>query len=216
MLSSTAFAQEMVAQVQRFCEEHRARLPAYSYVPCSTDAQRLRVMQSRFFNEIRAAEVLGAWLKGTPEHEVKAALAEAIHEEFEHAELLAAAMRNHGVDPYAYQPLPGQVAMFNAFESLSQTIERMAAFPLAGEGVASFMMEQALAAPGVPEWIKAPYRQIIEDESEHGNFPAAVIARYADTQAKQDLVRRAVAMSLMLRRQYFANLDRWVFEDQFY
>ena len=105
--------------------------------------------------------------------------------------------------------------MFNAFEALSQTIERMAAFPLAGEGVASFMMEQALAAPGVPEWIKAPYRQIIEDESEHGNFPAAVIARYADTQAKQDLCR-AVAMSLMLRRQYFANLDRWVFEDQFY
>jgi hypothetical protein len=216
MLSSTAFAQEMVAQVQRFCDEHLTTLPAYSYVPCSTDAQRLRVMQSRFFNEIRAAEVLGSWLKGTPEREVKAALAEAIHEEFEHAELLEAAMRAHGVDPYTYQPLPGQVAMFNAFESLSQTIERMAAFPLAGEGVASFMMEQALAAPGVPEWIKAPYRQIIEDESEHGNFPAAVIARYADTEEKQALVRRAVAMSLMLRRQYFANLDRWVFEDQFY
>ena len=78
------------------------------------------------------------------------------------------------------------------------------------------MMAQALATPDVPEWIKEPYRKIIEDESEHGNFPAAVIARYADTQAKQDLVRRAVAMSLMLRRQYFANLDRWVFEDQFY
>jgi hypothetical protein len=216
MLSSTAFAQEMVAQVQRFCDEHRGKLPAYSYVPCRTDAQRLRVMQSRFFNEIRAAEVLGSWLKGTPEREVKAALAEAIHEEFEHAELLEAAMRAHGVDPYTYEPLPGQVAMFNAFEALSQTIERMAAFPLAGEGVASFMMEQALAAPGVPEWIKAPYRRIIEDESEHGNFPAAVIARYADTEEKQALVRRAVAMSLMLRRQYFANLDRWVFENQFY
>jgi hypothetical protein len=173
-------------------------------------------MQSRFFNEIRAAEVLGAWLKGTPEREVKAALAEAIHAEFEHAALLEAAMRAHGVDPYTYQPLPGQVAMFNAFESLSHTIERMAAFPLAGEGVASFMMEQALAAPDVPEWIKAPYRQIIEDESEHGNFPATVLARYADTPEKQDLVRRAVAMSLMLRRQYFANLDRWVFEGQYY
>jgi hypothetical protein len=216
MLSGKAFAQEMVDQVQRFCDEQRAHLPAYSYVPCSTDAQRLKVMQSRFFNEIRAAEVLGTWLKGTPEREVKAALAEAIHEEFEHAALLEAAMRAHGVDPYAYQPLPGQVAMFNAFESLPQTVERMAAFPLAGEGVASFMMAQALAAPDVPEWIKEPYRKIIEDESEHGNFPAAVIARYADTQEKQDLVRRAVAMSLMLRRQYFANLDRWVFAGQFY
>jgi 1,2-phenylacetyl-CoA epoxidase catalytic subunit len=216
MVSSTAFAQEMVAQVRQFCEEQRAKLPAYSYVPCTTDEQRLKVMQSRFFNEIRAAEVLGTWLKGTPEREVKAALAEAIHEEFEHAELLEAAMRVHGVDPYTYQPLPGQVAMFNAFEALPQTIERMAAFPLAGEGVASFMMEQALAAASVPEWIKQPYRRIIEDESEHGNFPAEVIARYVDTPQKQDLVRRAVSMSLMLRRQYFANLDRWVFEGQFY
>jgi hypothetical protein len=216
MLSSKEFAQEMVAQVQRFCEEHRTRLPAYSYVPCTTDAQRLKVMQSRFFNEMRAAEVLGMWLKGTPEREVKAALAEAIHEEFEHAALLEAAMRARGIDPYTYQPLPGQVAMFNAFEALPQTLERMAAFPLAGEGVASFMMAQALAAPGVPEWIKEPYRKIIEDETEHGNFPAEVIARYADTLEKQQIVRRAVAMSLMLRRQYFANLDRWVFEGQWY
>ncbi|MEE8302006.1 MAG: ferritin-like domain-containing protein [Candidatus Tectomicrobia bacterium] len=216
MLSGAAFAKEMVEQVQRFCDEHRSKLPAYSYVPCTTDAQRLKVMQSRFFNEIRAAEVLGTWLKGTPEREVKAALAEAIHEEFEHAELLEAVMQGYDVDPYTYQPLPAQVAMFNAFESLPQTVERMAAFPLAGEGVASFMMERALETPDVPEWIKGPYRRIIEDESEHGSFPAEVIARYADTTEKQDLVRRAVSMSLMLRRQYFANLDRWVFEDEFY
>lgn len=49
-------AQEMVAQVQRFCEEYCTRLPAYSYVPCTTDEQRLKVMQSRCSNEIRAAE----------------------------------------------------------------------------------------------------------------------------------------------------------------
>ena len=70
------------------------------------------------------------------------------------------------------------------------------------------MMQQALAAPDVPEWIKAPYHKIIEDESEHDNFPATVLVRYADIPEKQDLVRRAVAMSLMLRWQYFANLDR--------
>jgi len=215
-MTGEAFAQEMVAQVQRFCREMQEHLPAYSYVPCTTDAQRLQVMQSRCFNEIRAAEVLGGWLKGTPEREVKAALAEAIHEEFEHAQLLEAVMRERGVDPYAYRPLPGQMAMFNAFEALSQTLERMAAFPLAGEGVATFMMQQALASSQVPEWIKAPYRKIIEDESEHGSFPAQVLARYAITPEQQELVRRAVSMSLLLRRQYFANLDRWVFQGQVY
>ena len=216
LMTGEAFAQELVEQVQRFCHEQQAHLPAYSYVPCTTDEQRLKVLQSRFFNEIRAAEVLGTWLKGTPEREVKEALGEAIHEEFEHARLLEPVLRTRGVDPYLYRPLPAQMAMFNAFEALPETVERMAAFPLAGEGVAAFMMEQALVSPQVPEWLKAPYRKIVEDESEHGGFPAQVIARYATTAEQQERVRRAVGMSLMLRQQYFANLDRWVFEGQAY
>jgi hypothetical protein len=47
-------------------------------------------------------------------------------------------------------------------------------------------------------------------------FSATVLARYADTPEKQELVCRAVPMSLMRRRQYFANLDPWVFEGQYY
>ena len=46
--------------------------------------------------------------------------------------------------------------------------------------------------------------------------PATVLARYADTLEKQELVCRSVLMSLMLWRQYFANLDRGVFEGLFY
>ncbi len=33
----------------------------------------------------------------------------------------------------------------------------------------------------------------------HSRFPATVLARYADTPEKQELVYRAVPMSLMLR-----------------
>jgi hypothetical protein len=105
------------------------------------------------------------------------------------------------------------MAMFNAFEAMPTTIERIAAFPLAGEGVAEYMIERALEAPSVPEWIKAPYRAINSDEEEHAHYPEEVIARYATSAGSQDRVRRAVAMSLALRRQYFSDLDDWVLRD---
>ena len=59
----------------------------------------------------------------------------------------------------------------------------------------------------VPEWLKEPYRAIHEEEQEHGSFPAAVIARLATTEESQMRARRAVAMSLVLRKQYFDDLD---------
>ena len=46
---------------------------------------RVKVMQSRLFNELRAGEIFGGWLKSTPELDVKKTLAEATHEEYEHA-----------------------------------------------------------------------------------------------------------------------------------
>jgi hypothetical protein len=40
------------------------------------------------------------------------------------------------------------------------------------------------------------------------------LVKYAKTAEKQDKAARAVAMSLVLRRAYFDNLDRWVFENK--
>lgn len=213
-VSGAEFARAMAERVAGFSQSYEARLPAYSYVPLQSDAQRIRVVQSRLFNEIRAAEVFGAWLETTPELEVKTALAEALHEEMAHAQLLEEIIRKRGGDPFDYRPVPGQIAMFNAFIALPATLERIAAFPLAGEGVAEYMIRRALAASSVPEWIKAPYRAIQRDEADHKDFPAVVIGRYAKTPEAQERVRRAVAMSLTLRGQYFADLDDWVLRDK--
>ena len=108
-------------------------------------------MQSRLFNELRAADLFGAWLKTTPEFEVKAALAESAHEEMEHAELLAKRIRDVGAEPFDYRALPAQVAMFNAIEGLPDTCQRVAGFSLAGEAVATYLTQKCLQAPGVPE-----------------------------------------------------------------
>ena len=211
-MESRAFAESIEKQVVDFCRSLDDKLPAYSFIPLTDDEMRIKVMQSRLFNEIRAGEIFGGWLKSTPELDVKKTLAEATHEEYEHAGFLEEALRGKGATPYDYKPLPAQMAMFNAFEGLTDTVERIAAFPMAGEGVADYLIAKSLKAGTVPSWVTAPYQRIHEDEEEHGNYPFDILVKYATTAEKQERAVRAVAMSLGLRQAYFANLDRWVFE----
>ena len=215
-MDSREFAKSLEKQVADFCRALDGKLPAYSYIPLHTDEARVKVMQSRLFNEIRAGEIFGGWLKSTPELDVKKTLAEATHEEYVHATFLEEALRSKGAVPHDYQTLPAQMAMFNAFEGLTTTVERIAAFPMAGEGVADYLIAKSLQAGTVPEWVTGPYRRIHEDEEEHGNYPFEILVKYATTDELQEKAARAVAMSLTLRRQYFENLDRWVYEGNLY
>ena len=215
-MDSREFAKSLEKQVADFCKNLDAKLPAYSFIPLTTDKMRIKVMQSRLFNEIRAGEIFGGWLKSTPELDVKKTLANATHEEYEHAVFLEEALRSKGATPYQYQALPAQMAMFNAFEGLTDTVERIAAFPMAGEGVADYLIAKSLNVGTVPSWVTAPYQKIHQDEEEHGNYPFEILVKYATTPEKQEKASRAVAMSLVLRRAYFDNLDRWVFEDKIY
>ncbi|HET7393848.1 MAG TPA: hypothetical protein VFK25_08650 [Candidatus Binatia bacterium] len=215
-MDSREFAKTLEKQVADFCQTLDAKLPAYSYIPLDSDEARIKVMQSRLFNEIRAGEIFGGWLKSTPELDVKKTLAEAVHEEYVHAGYLEEALKSKGAVPYEYKPLPAQMAMFNAFEGLTDTVERIAAFPMAGEGVADYLIGKSLNVGTVPAWVTGPYQKIHEDEEEHGNYPFEILVKYATTPEKQERAARAVAMSLVLRRQYFDNLDRWVNEDKMY
>jgi hypothetical protein len=80
---------------------------------------------------------------------------------------------------------------------------------LAGETVANHLIQMCLSSPAVPEWIKQPYRRITEDEAGHGSVPREFLKRYATDGDRQDRVRRAVAMRMVLFREYLASLDRW-------
>jgi hypothetical protein len=99
--------------------------------------------------------------------------------------------------------------MFNALEGLKDTCQRIAGFSLAGEAVATYLTQKSLEAPSVPEWIKQPYRRITVDEEGHGTLPQEFLKRYAATAEIQDAARRAVAMRLVLFREYLSSLDRW-------
>ena len=208
-MNSEEFLKEILVPVDEFCTFLDANPPAYCYIPLRTDEQRIRVMKSRLFNELRAAELFGTWLRTTPELDVKATMAESAHEEMVHAELLSKRIRDLGAEPFDYKPLPAQIAMFNAMEGLNDTCERIAGLSLAGETVANYLIQMCLKSPDVPEWIKQPYRRITQDEEGHGSVPREFLKRYATTEERQDYVRRAVAMRMVLFREYLASLDRW-------
>ncbi len=207
-MTSEAFLTELLGLVSDFCRGLDGAPPAYSYIPLHTDEERIRVMKSRLFNELRAADLFGAWLKTTPEFEVKAALAESAHEEMIHAQLLSQRIRDLGAEPFDYRALPAQVAMFKALEGLNDTCQRVAGFSLAGEAVATYLTRKCLQSENVPEWIKQPYRRIAADEEGHGSMPQAILKRYATSDEKQEAARRAVAMRLVLFREYLTSLDR--------
>jgi len=206
------FIEQQQRVIRDFCKRLDAHLPSYSYVPLKTDEQRVLVMQSRLFNELRAAEVFGAWLSSTPDLEIKAHLAEACHEEIGHAKLLRQRIEGFGIEPFAYGPPPEQVALFHTMQNLESIAERLAAFQLAGEAVAAHLIRRGLESEAVPEWIKAPYRRIIEDEAEHGSEPARMLERHGTTAEQQRLIRRGVALGLSLRQRYFDALDDMVFK----
>lgn len=208
-MKSEDLVQELLGVVNAFCRTLDAQPPAYSYIPLTSDEERIRVMKSRLFNELRAADLYGTWLKTTPELDVKATMAESAHEEMTHAQLLTKRIQELGYDPFDYKPLPAQTAMFNAMEGLNDTCERVAGLSLAGETVAYYLIQMCLKSPSVPDWIKQPYRRITEDEAEHGSIPQKFLKQYATTPERQDRVRRAVAMRMVLFQEYLASLDRW-------
>ncbi len=58
-MDSREFAKSLEKQVADFCQNLDAKLPAYSFIPLTNDEMRIKVMQSRLFNEIRAGEIFG-------------------------------------------------------------------------------------------------------------------------------------------------------------
>src|SRR5438309_5612836 len=96
-------------------------------------------------------------------------------------------------------------------QGLETTVERLAAFQLAGEGVASHLIKRGLESDSVPDWIKQPYRRILEDEDEHGASPVRLLETYAVTADAQRPVRRGVMLGLSLRRRYFHALEAMAF-----
>ena len=54
LMTGKEFVTELVVMVNDFCRTLETQLPAYSYIPLTSDEERIRVMKSRLYNEVRA------------------------------------------------------------------------------------------------------------------------------------------------------------------
>ena len=95
-MSREAFLQELLVPGREFCRTHDNYPTAYSYSPLSSDGERIRVMKSRLFNELLAADRFGAWVKTMLELDVKAIMAEPAHKEMTNEQLLSKRIRDLG------------------------------------------------------------------------------------------------------------------------
>ncbi|HYE90517.1 MAG TPA: ferritin-like domain-containing protein, partial [Terriglobales bacterium] len=88
-------------------------------------------------NEIEATEIAARWLVATPEVDVKLALARQVGDEARHYGLIASRLRELGFDPDAINPLAqGYGPLFQFLDSLSTTVERVAAGQFTREAIA--------------------------------------------------------------------------------
>jgi uncharacterized ferritin-like protein (DUF455 family) len=146
--------------------------------------------------------------------EVKLALARQCGDEAKHYRLIEARLRELGVAPP--NPLAdGQTPMFSYLTGLATTVERIAAGQFTREALAAVHNEAFIAfceARGDAETARL-YRDVIQpDEAHHHELGRKLLARFAQTDADQDLARRASARTLELAEelQELARLKRGI------
>ena len=160
-------------------------------------------MQSRLFNEIRAGEIFGGWLKSTPELDVKKiAGTKRLMKNTSTRHSLKKPLRSKGATPHDYQVLPAQMAMFNAFEGLTETVERIAAFPMAGEGVADYFIAKSLTPARFPAGSPRPIKKSTKTKKNMAITHLRFSSNTRRRRRNKINAARAVAMSLLLRRAY--------------
>ena len=211
-MDSEAFVAELVSMVDDFCRTLDASPPAYSYIPLSTDDERVLVMKSRLFNEQRAADLYGSWLADDTGVRRKGAHGRVRPRgDGARRRFCRSAFRGLGHDPFDYRPLPAQTAMFNALEGLSDTCQRIAGFALAGESVATYLILKSLGLrhrAGLDQGAVSPHSRGRGGARQRRR--GRCCSPSPTTPERQDAARRAVAMRLVLFREYLASLDRWV------
>jgi hypothetical protein len=98
-------------------------------------AQLRARMRQGVYNELRAAELVAAWIPWVRERELRELLPRQLDDEQRHYQLLRARLKALGEDPDAFEPLPEWCDLFDWLVSARSrpTVEKLAMFQFAGE-----------------------------------------------------------------------------------
>ena len=157
-----------------------------------------RMLQVALANEISVSELAAAWMPTTQELDVKIALARQAGDEAGHFELVADRLAALGFDVAGFRP-PGANPLFAYLQSLSTTVERVAAGLFTLESIAYAVNENFMAfcdRRGDTDTVRL-YREFIQpDEQRHQKLGRQLLVRYATEPALQQKARAAVGKVL--------------------
>jgi 1,2-phenylacetyl-CoA epoxidase catalytic subunit len=169
------------------------------------DLTIVKLLQVALRNEIEATEIAARWLVGTPELDVKLALARQVGDEARHYRLVAARLAELGFDALGFDPLArGYGPLFQYLDTLATTVERVAAGQFTREAIAVVKNRQfiELCEAAGDEATARLYRDVIEpDERHHHELGRRLLLRYATTPEAQAAARRAATRTLELAEE---------------
>jgi uncharacterized ferritin-like protein (DUF455 family) len=156
-------------------------------------------------NEIEATEIAARWLVAESDVDVKLAFARQVGDEAKHYRLIAERLRDLGFDPGAVDPLAkGFGPLFNYLDSLTTTVERVAAGQFTREAIAVVKNRQFIefCERAGDATTATLYRDIIEpDERYHHDLGRRLLLRLATTPEAQDAARRVARRTLELAEE---------------
>jgi uncharacterized ferritin-like protein (DUF455 family) len=156
-------------------------------------------------NEIEATEIAARWLVAESDVDVKLAFARQVGDEAKHYRLIAERLRDLGFDPGGVDPLAkGFGPLFNYLDSLTTTVERVAAGQFTREAIAVVKNRQFIefCERAGDATTATLYRDIIEpDERYHHDLGRRLLLRLATTPEARDAARRVARRTLELAEE---------------
>jgi uncharacterized ferritin-like protein (DUF455 family) len=156
-------------------------------------------------NEIEATEIAARWLVAESDVDVKLAFARQVGDEAKHYRLIVERLRDLGFDPGGVDPLAkGFGPLFNYLDSLTTTVERVAAGQFTREAIAVVKNRQFIefCERAGDATTATLYRDIIEpDERYHHDLGRRLLLRLATTPEAQDAARRVARRTLELAEE---------------
>lgn len=188
------FVKELARENRAFWASRDVRLDPGAPPDALRSQIRYRMRQG-VYNELRAAELIAAWIPYVKEREIRELLPRQLDDEQRHYQLLRKRLLDLGEDPDAYEPLPEWAEVFDWLVACRSrpTLERLAMFQFAGEtqSCEGFETLIRLAEPLDPETAHLYRTQILPDEYRHAAIGRQALLLLADTPERQRQAREA-------------------------
>lgn len=156
-------------------------------------------------NEVEATEIAARWLVTTDDLEVKMAFARQAGDEAKHFRMIRERLRALGVPATAYDPLAGGSGpLFRYLDSLTTTVERVAAGQFTREAIAVVKNRQFIefCEHAGDQETATLYRDVIEpDERYHHQLGRELLLRLATTPETQAAAALAARRTLELAEE---------------